>query len=64
MQERSAMSTLSLHLDELRVQSFFIEQPAASADADTAAVTQPITGTGEPTMSGCSCVDTCPGGAC
>jgi len=58
------MSTLSLHLEELRVQSFFIEQPTGSTDADTAAVTQPITKTDEPTMSGCSCVETCPGGAC
>jgi hypothetical protein len=63
MQERPAMSTLSLHLDELRVQSFFIE-PAKYTGADTAAVTQPITKTDEPTMSGCSCLETCPGGAC
>jgi hypothetical protein len=64
MRERSATSTHSLHVEELRVQSFFIEQPTGFTDADKAAVTKPITGTDEPTMSGCSCVETCPGGAC
>ncbi len=59
------MSTLSLHLEDLRVQSFFIGQPSLQPAefTDAEAKKEPFT-TDVPTMSGCSCVDTCPGGAC
>jgi hypothetical protein len=54
------MSTLSLHLDELRVESFDLGQGDLTRPKITI---EPFT-TNEPTMSGCSCVETCPGGAC
>jgi hypothetical protein len=59
------MSRLSLDPEELRVQSFATEralhQPTELTDATTR---EPATGDNCPTITGCTCIETCPGGVC
>lgn len=61
------MSTLSLRPEELRVESFVVEQPSLQPAEFTDAVarTEPNnTWPDCPTATGCTCVETCFGGVC
>jgi hypothetical protein len=57
------MSTLTLHAEELRVESFVVGETTRQP-ADAVAGAEPNTWPDCPTATGCTCVATCFGGVC